>query len=116
MDDAVIERQLREAQDEIAAAREAKLRRQAAVMAAKDAGWSKYRIARVLGVGGPTVDSIIAAAERTGDEPGSTPKTQSRRPAGAPVAAELARERSRDQRDDDAAGSRAAIRNLPSMR
>jgi hypothetical protein len=33
-------------------------------MRARDAGWSKYRIAAVLGVRGPTVDSIIKAAVR----------------------------------------------------
>jgi hypothetical protein len=64
MDDAEIERELTEAQDAMRAADAARLRRQAAVMAAREAKWSKYRIAKVLGVGGPTVDSIIAAAER----------------------------------------------------
>ena len=33
-------------------------------MLAKDAGWSKYKIAATLGVKGPTVDSIIESAER----------------------------------------------------
>ena len=33
-------------------------------MLAREHGWSKYRIAATLGVKGPTVDSIIASAER----------------------------------------------------
>ena len=64
MDDTQIERALTEAQAAMKAADEARAQRQGAVVAAREAGWSKYRIAKVLGVGGPTVDSIIAAAER----------------------------------------------------
>jgi hypothetical protein len=64
MDDSEIERALTQAQAAMKAADHARARRQGAVVAARDAGWSKYRIAKVLGVGGPTVDSIIAAAER----------------------------------------------------
>lgn len=64
MDDTTIEQELIAAQADIEAAKAARRRRQAAVMAARAAGWSKYRIASVLGVKGPTVDSIIAAAER----------------------------------------------------
>ena len=45
-------------------AREAPARRRKAVMLAREHGWSKYRIAATLGVKGPTVDSIIASAER----------------------------------------------------
>ena len=64
MDDSVIERELAEAQADVIKAREAPARRRKAVMLARDAGWSKYRIAATLGVKGPTVDSIIASAER----------------------------------------------------
>ena len=64
MDDSVIERELDEAQADVIKAREAPARRRKAVMLARDAGWSKYRIAATLGVKGPTVDSIIASAER----------------------------------------------------
>jgi hypothetical protein len=61
-DDQALERDLREAQAAVIAAREARLRRQEAVTAARAAGWSKYRIAEVLGVKAPTVDSILKAA------------------------------------------------------
>ena len=64
MDDSAIERELTEAQAAVVKAREAPARRRKAVMLARDAGWSKYRIAAVLGVKGPTVNSIIASAER----------------------------------------------------
>lgn len=64
MDDAEIERELTEAQAAVEAARKAPVQRRAAVMQAREHGWSKYRIAAVLGVKGPTVDSIIASAER----------------------------------------------------
>ena len=64
MDDSTIERELAEAQADVIKAREAPARRRKAVMLARDAGWSKYRIAATLGVKGPTVDSIIASAER----------------------------------------------------
>jgi DNA-directed RNA polymerase specialized sigma24 family protein len=64
MDDSAIERELAEAQADVIKAREAPARRRKAVMLARDAGWSKYRIAAVLGVKGPTVDSIIESAER----------------------------------------------------
>ena len=37
-------------------------RRQRAVTAALNAGWTKYRVAAELGVAAPTVDSIIKAA------------------------------------------------------
>ena len=42
-------------------------RRQAAVTAALNAGWTKYRIAAELGVAAPTVDSIIKAARKDGE-------------------------------------------------
>jgi len=64
MDDSQIERELTEAQANVVKAREAADRRRKAVMLARDAGWSKYKIAATLGVKGPTVDSIISAAER----------------------------------------------------
>ena len=64
MDESEIERELTEAQADVVKAREAPARRRKAVVLARDAGWSKYRIAAVLGVKGPTVDSIIASAER----------------------------------------------------
>lgn len=38
--------------------------RQNAVLEARAAGWSKYRIAGVLGVAGPTVDSIVKTARK----------------------------------------------------
>jgi DNA-directed RNA polymerase specialized sigma24 family protein len=64
MDDTGIERELAEAQAAVTAAKAATQRRRDAVVAAREAGWSKYKIAAVLGVGAPTVDSIIASAER----------------------------------------------------
>jgi len=64
MDDSAIERELTEAQADVVKAREAPTRRRRAVMLAREHGWSKYRIAATLGVKGPTVDSIIASAER----------------------------------------------------
>lgn len=64
MDDSQIERELTEAQAAVVRAREVPRQRREAVMRAREHGWSKYRIAAVLGVKGPTVDSIIAAAER----------------------------------------------------
>jgi DNA-directed RNA polymerase specialized sigma24 family protein len=39
-----------------------RLERQQAVMEARAAGWSKYKIAAAMGIKGPTVDSIIATA------------------------------------------------------
>ena len=39
-------------------------RRQAAVMAALNAKWTKYRIAAELGVTAPTVDSIIETVRK----------------------------------------------------
>ena len=70
MDESQIERELTEAQADVIKAREATDRRRKAVMLARDAGWSKYKIAATLGVKGPTVDSIIASAER---EQGTAP-------------------------------------------
>ena len=46
-------------------------RRQAAVLAALDADWTKYRIAAELGVAAPTVDSVIKAARRDAGGTGS---------------------------------------------
>ena len=65
VDDSEIERELTAAQDAVVKARAASAQRRKAVMLAREHGWSKYRIAAVLGVGGPTVDSIIKATERT---------------------------------------------------
>lgn len=61
MDDTAIEDELAQAQ---AAMLEAPARRQRAVMAARAAGWSKYKIAATLGVKEPTVTSIIKTAEK----------------------------------------------------
>jgi DNA-directed RNA polymerase specialized sigma24 family protein len=66
-DDKAVESELRAAQAAVISAREARLRRQAAVLAARGAGWSKYRIADVLGVKAPTVDSILKAAAVSDD-------------------------------------------------
>jgi DNA-binding NarL/FixJ family response regulator len=62
-----LERKLRDAQAAVVAAREATRLRQEAVAEARRAGWSKYRIAAVLGVERPTVDSIIKAIERAAE-------------------------------------------------
>lgn len=72
MDEDEIRRELTEAQADVTKAREAPARRRKAVMLAKDAGWSKYKIAATLGVKGPTVDAIIESAERhsKGDDRG----------------------------------------------
>jgi DNA-directed RNA polymerase specialized sigma24 family protein len=59
-----IERELIDAQATVKSFGEVRLRRQRAVMAARAAGWSKYRIAAVMDVKGPTVDSIIKTAKR----------------------------------------------------
>ena len=61
-DDSAIERELTEAQAVFAGIGEIRLRRQRAVIRARAAGWSKYRIAAVMGIKGPTVDAIISAA------------------------------------------------------
>lgn len=63
MDDPAIEAELVAAQAAVDSAKQARIRRQDAVVKARAAGWSKYRIAAVLGVKGPTVDSILKAAE-----------------------------------------------------
>ena len=68
MDDSAIEHELTEAQADVVKARKAPARRRKAVMLAREQGWSKYRIAAVLGVKGPTVDSIIESAEREASE------------------------------------------------
>jgi DNA-directed RNA polymerase specialized sigma24 family protein len=64
MNEAEIEHELTEAQADVLKAKEAPVRRRKAVMLAREAGWSKYKIAATLGVKGPTVDSIISSAER----------------------------------------------------
>ncbi|WP_410633351.1 hypothetical protein [Amycolatopsis sp. cmx-4-83] len=63
MEDPEIEAELVAAQAAVDSAKQARIRRQDAVVAARAAGWSKYRIAAVLGVKGPTVDSILRAAD-----------------------------------------------------
>lgn len=63
MDEAAIEAELIAAQAAVKSAQQARIRRQEAVVKARAAGWSKYRIAAVLGVKGPTVDSILRAAD-----------------------------------------------------
>jgi hypothetical protein len=65
MEDSEIERRLREAQAAVLADVPRKQRREA-VMLARAAGWTKYRIAAVLDVKGPTVTSIIETAEKEG--------------------------------------------------
>lgn len=45
-----------------------RLERQEAVMEAKRAGWTKYKIAAAMGVRAPTLDSIIEAAEKREQE------------------------------------------------
>lgn len=62
MDDESIGTALSEAQSDVESATRARVRRQDAVMAARDAGWSKARIARQLGVKAPTVDAIVLSA------------------------------------------------------
>ena len=64
MDNDEIERELVAAQVDVEKAREAPARRRRAVMLAREHDWSKYKIAAVLGVKSPTVDSIIKAANR----------------------------------------------------
>ena len=65
VDDTEIARELSEAQAEFdQETRRVRLRRQAAVKQAREAGWSKYKIAATMGIKGPTVDSIISSAER----------------------------------------------------
>lgn len=60
-----IERELVASQAEVTEiATQARLRRQRAVLAALDAGWSRYRIAQVMGIASGTLNAIIAAAER----------------------------------------------------
>ena len=44
--------------------RKLRAERQQAVKEALGAGWTKYKIAATMGVRGPTLDSIIKAAER----------------------------------------------------
>jgi DNA-directed RNA polymerase specialized sigma24 family protein len=65
MDETAIERELADAQAAfLAGTRELRKRRQDAVMAARAVEMSKYKIAAVMGIKGPTVDSIISAAKR----------------------------------------------------
>ena len=59
-----IGQELDDAQAGIEAQREATVRRQQAVRKALAAGWTKYKIAKRLGVNAPTVDSIVKTLER----------------------------------------------------
>jgi DNA-directed RNA polymerase specialized sigma24 family protein len=72
MDESDIGRELADAQADYikvrGAVREAGDRRRKAVALARTKGWSKYKIGATLGVKGPTVDSIISAAERERDK------------------------------------------------
>ena len=45
-------------------AEEIRRERQAAVLAAHEAGMTKYKIAKILGASAPTVTSILTAAEK----------------------------------------------------
>lgn len=60
----VLTLELRESQDAVLTIEAIRRRRQDAVMAAIEAGWTKYKIATLLDIKGPTVDSIIKAAEK----------------------------------------------------
>jgi DNA-directed RNA polymerase specialized sigma24 family protein len=65
VDNPEIERELADVQKEFREeTRRLRLKRQAAVIRARDAGLSKYKIAAVMDIKGPTVDSIISSAER----------------------------------------------------
>jgi DNA-binding NarL/FixJ family response regulator len=65
--DDAIAAELRESQAAVNTIDTIRRRRQAAVLAALDAGWTKYRIAAELGVAAPTVDSVIKAGRRDED-------------------------------------------------
>lgn len=69
MDETELVRELKEAQADVRAARAAPARRRKAVTQALAAGMTKYKIAAVLGVRGPTVDAIIESAERKQAQP-----------------------------------------------
>lgn len=69
MSEEEIRRRLIEAQDAFRdGTRKLRLERMQAVMEAREAGWTKYKIAAAMGIKGPTVDSIIATAERRDGE------------------------------------------------
>lgn len=55
---------LRAARDRMPEAEAIRRERQSAVLAAHEAGMSKYKIAALLGVSAPTVTSILKAARR----------------------------------------------------
>jgi DNA-binding NarL/FixJ family response regulator len=64
-DEDAIRQRLTRAQETFAeGTRRLRAERQQAVMEALGAGWTKYKIAATMGVRGPTLDSIIEAAER----------------------------------------------------
>jgi DNA-directed RNA polymerase specialized sigma24 family protein len=63
MSDDDIGRRLADAQKAFAeGTRKLRLERKQAILEAREAGWSKYKIAARMGIKGPTVDSIIASA------------------------------------------------------
>ena len=64
MDNREILAELAAAQRDVKSIDEARARRQQAVTVALAAGWSKYKIAKALGVAPATVDAIIAAGGR----------------------------------------------------
>jgi hypothetical protein len=64
MNDEDIQRELIESHAAVKAAEEARARRQKAVVAALDAGWSRYKIGKVLGMGDNNVLAIMKAAGR----------------------------------------------------
>jgi hypothetical protein len=66
--DDLIAAELRDSQAAVLTIDPIRRRRQAAVMAALDAHWTKYRIAAELGVAAPTVDSIIETVRRERDK------------------------------------------------
>lgn len=64
--DALIAQDLRTTQQECI---DAPLRRRAAVVAAKNAGWSNYRISQTMPAAAQTVRVILANARNAGDLP-----------------------------------------------
>lgn len=80
-DEEVLEQKLRDAQAAVIAAREATRQRQDAVREARAAGWSKYKIAAVLGVKPPTVDSILKAKTQPAESQLASSRATDRRPS-----------------------------------
>jgi hypothetical protein len=63
MEDSEIEQRLKDAQAAVTAD-EARRNRREMVKVAREHNWTKYRIAAVLGVKGPTVDAIFSSLDR----------------------------------------------------